>query len=126
MMTTELQTDVRGGCSVQRLVGRRTQGEVIKARLAVAVETLEQIAALPRGGLAKRLAVSTLRFITPEPPKRFPRINCPVCGKNVTVNKRGWIRSHQGGPNTDKNGWCKANHETPNSVLGQSPANKTL
>ena len=115
--TTNIQTAEAPPSSLHRLVRRRTQAEVIKARLAVATETLQQIAALPRGGLAKRLAVSTLHFITPEPPKRFKRINCPVCGKSVTVNKGGWIRSHQGGPNTDKNGWCKANHETPNTKL---------
>ena len=57
-------------------------------------------------------------------PKRFKRINCPVCGKSVTVNKGGWIRSHQGGPDTDKNGWCKANHQQPNApdqALRQQP-----
>jgi len=52
-------------------------------------------------------------------PKRFKRISCPVCGKSVTVSKSGWIRSHQGGPNTDKNGWCRANHEQPNAEVSE-------
>ena len=47
-------------------------------------------------------------------PNRFKRINCPVCGKNVTVNKDGWIRSHRGVWNPDKGvrEWCRANKET--------------
>jgi len=87
------------------------QDRKLKARLAVAMEVLQQIADLPRGGLAKRLAVSTLHFITPEPPKRHRRTDCPVCGRNVSVNRKGWLRNHQGGPNTDKNGWCRVNLE---------------
>lgn len=82
--------------------------EHISRRFAIAVETLQQIATLPsaRGGLAKRLAVSTLAFLdipTPEP-KKFKRTTCPVCGKNVCVSKRGWIRAHQ-----FKGEWCEAN-----------------
>lgn len=54
-----------------------------------------------------------------KPPKRFKRINCLVCGKSVTVNKDGWIRSHQGGHDTDKNGWCNANRQQPNNAPGE-------
>jgi hypothetical protein len=49
---------------------RRTQLDVVTARLNVAVETLNQIATLPRGGRAKRLAVATLAFVEPAPLKR--------------------------------------------------------
>ena len=56
-------------------------------------------------------AAAILRKTIIAPVKKFPRVICPTCGKLKPVAKSGWIRSHQGGPNTDKNGWCKANHE---------------
>ena len=73
----------------------------LQTRLKVAMTTLEQIATLPRGGRAKRLAVSTLAFLAEKPPKRYPRQACPVCGVSCSVSNHG-IRAHH-----HRGAWCK-------------------
>jgi hypothetical protein len=78
-----------------------------KIRLQMATETLQKIASLPRGGEAKRLAVATLQFITPEPPKRFQRAICQGCGKSRAFSKSGFRPHHHHGE------WCKGSCQQP-------------
>ena len=87
------------------LFGRSPKAQA--TRLQIAVATLEQIAHQRRGGLAKRLAVSTLAFITPPAPQRFPRIECPACGQSVSTSKAGaHVRAHR-----HEGEWCPVNDQ---------------
>jgi len=78
-----------------------------KIRLKMAMETLQKIAGLPRGGEAKRLAVAALQFITPSPPKRFQRAICPGCGQSRSFSKGGFRPHHHHGE------WCKGTYQQP-------------
>ena len=53
----------------------------LKAQLKLAVDTLKQIANVPRGGLQKRLAIATLRLMELNPPKPCEQV--PRCAMGI-------------------------------------------
>lgn len=69
---------------------------ITKARLKVAIEDLKRIASVPGEGICQTIARTCLAAIDPVKAqgKRFPRGKCPICGRERSMNKDGWLRGH--------------------------------